>query len=162
MIDPLNTIMYGDLVYNHRNWICPVVGSDYGHIAVIAHHYGESVYTRDLVSPIPMSDEILSQLGWKEVKKGDKGYCAELGCYSKQFKHPFYTTVLSLGFNENTHLYWIINGNIIIRYVHDLQHVLLHTVQDRIEWDEEQGFHIVIKEFGTDKEGLVKFKNQQD
>ena len=129
MIDPLNTLMYGDLVYNHRNWICPVVGFDKDKtITVIAQHYGEATYDRSLIHPIPLTEDIILTLGWKVVSnQGDE----------ITYKHPWYTNVLNITRVELLGMWVIIGGNIAIRYLHDLQHILRHATEDDIIYDYE-------------------------
>ena len=144
VLNPLNTLMLRDLVYNHRNWVCPVVGIDKKYITVIAQHYGESPYTRDLVNPIPLSEEIITQLGWKVVKEGDKGFdTKKKSVVNKQYHNPDYTTTLNIIHGETTGLWYILNDEFHMRYVHDLQHLLRHTVTDDIGYDEEKGFYLI-------------------
>lgn len=144
VLNPLNTLMLRDLVYNHRNWVCPVVGIDKKYITVIAQHYGESPYTRDLVNPIPLSEEIITQLGWKVVKEGDKGFdMKNKSVFKTQYKNPNYTTTLNIIHGENTGLWYILGGEFYMRYVHDLQHVLRHIVTDDIGYDKEKGFYLI-------------------
>ena len=60
MID-VTTLQLGNLVYNHRHWICPVIGLKDGEVTVIAKHYGESTYRSDIIYPIPITREILEK-----------------------------------------------------------------------------------------------------
>lgn len=144
MRDFKNTLILGDLVYNHRKWVCPVVGLDSQYITVIAHHYGESPYKREDVSLIELTDEIIEQLGWKEIKEGDPDYRRNISL-EKEFKHPDYSKELNITKNSISGLYHILKGNITLRYVSDLNHVIFHKFNDRINWDEEQKFHIISK-----------------
>ena len=59
--------MIGDLIYNHRKWICPVTAIDKDHVIVIAQHYGESSYRWEDVNPIPLTPEILEKIGFASV-----------------------------------------------------------------------------------------------
>lgn len=136
MIDPKTILMQGDLVYNHRNWICPVVGMAKDMITVVAQHYGESTYRKDEIHPIPLTEEIILKLGWEEIKKGHSCYKNALGL-GKQFKHPWYTDPLCIRQNSLTDLYYTLNGEFVLRYLHDLQHVLHHTTEDEIRYDYE-------------------------
>ena len=144
MRDFKNTLILGDLVHNHRNWVCPVVGLDSKYITVIARHYGESSYERETVSLIELTDEIIEQLGWKEIKEGDPNYRTGISL-EKEFKHPDYTKELNITKNSISGLYHILDGNITLRYVSDLNHVIFHKFNDKIEYDDEQGFHITTK-----------------
>ena len=136
MIDPKSILMQGDLVYNHRNWICPVVGIDKDTITVIAQHYGESTYKKDEIYPIPLTEEIILKLGWEEIDRDHPDYKSRIGL-GKQFKHPWYTSCLCIRHNNLTDKYWVLNGNMVLRYLHDLQHILHHTTEDEIRYDYE-------------------------
>ena len=130
-------LMQGDLVYNHRNWVCPVVGIEDGFVKVIAGHYGETTYDIDSISPIPISLDIMKQLGWEEIETTPSG--------SKKYKHPWYTDTLSfyLSDQQNDLFLWMLNGDFPIRYVQDLQHLLRHVVAADIAYDnEKQEFYL--------------------
>jgi len=129
-------LMQGDLIYNHRNWICPVVGIDEETITVIAQHYGKSPYKKEDLYPIPITEDIIINLGWKEISESDPSYENRLGL-GKQYKHPSYIKSLNIIQNSLTGLYYIVNGE-IIRYLHDLQHILYHTILDDIRYDYEK------------------------
>ena len=144
MRDFRNTLIIGDLVCNHRNWVCPVAALDSKYITVIARHYGECPYLREDVSLIELTDEIIEQLGWEVIKECDPGFRRSISL-EKEFKHPDYTKELNITKNSISGLYHILNGNITLRYVSDLNHVIFHKFNERIEWDEEQKFHIVSK-----------------
>lgn len=144
MRDFRNTLIIGDLVRNHRNWVCPVVALDNKYITVIARHYGECPYLREDVSLIELTDEIIEQLGWEVIKEGDPGFRRSISL-EKEFKHPDYTETLNITKNSLSGLYHILNGNITLRYVSDLNHVIFHKFNDRIAYSDEQGFHIISK-----------------
>ena len=65
--------------------------------------------------------------------------------FEKEFKHPDYTETLNITKNSLSGLYHILNGNITLRYVSDLNHVIFHKFNDRIAYSDEQGFHIISK-----------------
>ena len=131
-------LMQGDLIYNHRNWICPVIGIGIKEdITVIAQHYGESTYKVEDLFPIPISEDIILKLGWKEIKESDPNYKIRIGL-GKQYKHPSYTKSLNIIQTSLSGLYYILNGEVIVRYLHDLQHILHHTVLDEIRYDYEK------------------------
>jgi len=135
--------MLRDLVYNYRN-ICTVIGVDREHITVISQHYGKSTHIRDLIRPIPLSEEIINQLGWVEVKEGDEGFDAKKkSVVKKQYHNPDYITTLNIIHGENSGLWYILGGEFHMRYVHDLQHVLRHRVTDDIGYDTEKGFYLI-------------------
>lgn len=130
MINAKEMLMKGDLVYNHRKWVCPVLGFDEDSVIVNARHYGKSTYMLDDVSPIDITEDIIKQLGYEET--GTDNW------HRKTFKHPWYTSTLNIQIGSITGLFWIINGEFPIRYVQDLQHVLRHTVAADIAYDDEK------------------------
>lgn len=130
-------LMQGDLIYNHRNWICPVVRIDEETITVVAQHYGKSSYRNENLFPIPISENIILKLGWKEIKESDPDYKIRIGL-GKQYKHSSYTKSLNIIQNSLSGLYFILNGEVIVRYLQDLQHILHHTVLDEIRYDYEK------------------------
>ena len=130
MIKP-EDIMLGDLVYNHRQWICPVTAIAKDHVEVVAKYYGVQPYIWDDMYPIPLTEDIILQLGWEEITPDNPKHKIRIGL-GKQFKHPDYTDVLNINQNSLTDMYWTLNGEICIKYLHDLQHVLHHTVKDTI------------------------------
>lgn len=129
--------MRGDLVYNHRNWICPVVAMDEETITVDAQHYGRCPYEAGDIHPISLTEEIILKLGWEEIDKSHKDYVNRIGV-GKQFKHPWYRKMLNICQHSMTGLYYILDGDVVLRYLHDLQHVLLHTIEDEIQYDYEK------------------------
>ncbi|MBP5724447.1 MAG: hypothetical protein J6X18_12855 [Bacteroidales bacterium] len=137
MIDFRKSLMRGDLVYNHRNWICPVFGMDAETVTIIAQHYGEETFLLEDIHPIPLTEEIILNLGWEEIGKNHPDYKKKIGV-GKQFKHPWYTSSLIIRQNALTDMYSTLNGEFVLRYLHDLQHVLLHTVEDEIQYDYEK------------------------
>ena len=144
VLNPLNTLMLRDLVYNHRKWVCPVTGIDKKHISVIAQHYGETSYERETISPIPLTEEIIKQLGWQQVVEGDEGFDSERkSTLSKQYKNPDYTKTLNITHRDESGIWYILGGEFHMRYVHDLQHVLRHTVTDDIGYNNEKGFYLI-------------------
>lgn len=160
MIDFRKTLMRGDLVYNHRNWICPVVGMNDETITVIAQHYGKFTYRTDEIHPIPLTEEIILKLGWEEINENHKDYVNKIGT-GKQFKHPWYVKMLNIRQNSLSGLYYVLNNDVVLRYLHDLQHILLHTVEDEIQYNyENDELTLVSGRFGDPyrKEG----NNEQD
>lgn len=127
-------LMLGDLVYNHRQWICPVTEISKNHVEVIAKHYGNSSYKLEDVYPIPLTEEIILQLGWEEITPDNPKYKRGIGI-GKQYKHPSYTDILNIVQNSLTEMYWTINGKIYIKNLNDLQHILHQTVKDNIITD---------------------------
>ncbi len=59
-----NELMVGDLVYNHRNWACPIVEIHKDSAVVIARHYGEEKFELKDLRPIPLTPEILEKNGF--------------------------------------------------------------------------------------------------
>lgn len=57
-------LMVNDLVYNHRNWICPIVEIHKDSAVVIARHYGEEEFKLNDLRPIPITTEILEKIGF--------------------------------------------------------------------------------------------------
>lgn len=133
MIKP-EEMMLGDLIYNHRHWICPVTGINEECVQVIAKHYGELTYRWEDTYPIPLTEEIILQLGWKEIMPDDPKYKNGIGV-GKQYKHPAYTDVLNIVQNSLTKMYWTLAGEVYVENLNDLQHVLHQTVKDRIITD---------------------------
>lgn len=131
MIEGKQMLMKGDLVYNHRKWVCPVLGFDEDSVTVYAGHYGKSTYMLDDISSIPISEDIIKQLGYEEIETDV--------WHRKTFKHPWYTSTLNIQIGGVTGLFWIVDGDFPIRYVQDLQHVLRHTVAADIAYDAEKG-----------------------
>ena len=158
MINELKTLMLGDLIYNHRKWVCPVIGLNKDSITVIAQHYGESTYRREDNSAIPLTEEIILELGWEKLKESDEDFKRGIG-KSNQYKHPWYTKTLMIVQNSLTDMYKCVDGEIVLRYVHDLQHVLHHTVEDEIRYDwENKKFYLYSPEYhySYDKKNGVK------
>ena len=135
-------LMIGDLVYNHRKWICRVVAVDKEHVTVIARHYGECPYKWEDIQPIPMSEEIITQLGWKEIKKGDPDYKVVIGL-KKAFKHPWYEKSLNISQNSLTDMYWF--HDVYIKHLHVLQHALYECTKDQILLEDENDNKVYIK-----------------
>jgi len=57
-------LMVGDLIYNHRNWVCQVTDINKEHVTVIAQQYGETPYRWEDIYPIPLTTEILEKNGF--------------------------------------------------------------------------------------------------
>lgn len=60
----VNNLMIGDLIYNHRNWACPIVEIHKDSAVVIARHYGEEEFKLEDLRPIPLTQEILEKNGF--------------------------------------------------------------------------------------------------
>ena len=126
-------LMIGDLVYNHRKWICPVIAISEDSVTVIAHHYGECTYRWEDIYPIDLTDDIIKQLGWEEISETDLTYKHGLGV-GKQYKHPWYIDELNIISNSLTDMPFC--KHIAIPFVHRLQHILNLTVKDKIILDD--------------------------
>ena len=152
-------LQLNDLVYNHRQWVCPVTGIEKNYVSVIEQHYCESNYESRDIAPIPLTVDILNRLGYYEIHKGEKGFnhFLEVRC-RKQFKHPWYTQALNIDCSpseENPEIFFIVNGEIMLQYVHDLQHVLRSTVNDDIIFEND-------KFYMFDKEYLFKYDDNEE
>ena len=72
----------GNLVYNHRLWVCEVKGVTSDTVTVIAGHYGEETFRADSIHPIHLTMEIMQSLGYRMVDGGfDIGLDEPLGMY---------------------------------------------------------------------------------
>ena len=136
-------LMIGDLVYNHRMWICTVVGVDEEYVTVIARHYGRCSYNWEDIQPIPMTKEIITQLGWEEIKEGDPDYKIAIGL-KKAFKHPWYEKSLNIHQNSLTDMYWF--HDVYIKHLHVLQHALYECTKDKILLEDENDNKVHIKD----------------
>lgn len=125
----------GDLIYNHRKWICVVLEITKEYVTVFARHYGELTYKWEDVEPIRLTEDIIKKLGWEEIDRESEDYVRGITS-GKQFKHPDYTKTLNIRENALTNMYWTINGEVYITYLHDLQHVLRMTVADEIKMED--------------------------
>lgn len=123
-----NKLMIGDLVYDHRNWACPIVEIHKHSAVVIARHYGEEEFGLEDLRPIPLTPEILEK----------NGFVANEHIYP----YPYYEYIveednLKIGFafpQGNRTSYkepWIYidSERVFVEhlpciYVHELQHVL--------------------------------------
>lgn len=132
----------GDIVLNHRHWMCPVIGTDSEYVTVNARHYGKAEYKLEDVQLVPLTDEIITELGWVEIKEGDPDFRRALSL-EKEFKHPDYTKMLNITKNALSGMYHTLHGDYTLRYLNDLQHVLWHVVDDTIECDDNNKLHIV-------------------
>ena len=130
MIDT-STLMLGDLVLHHRGWICTVVGVTKDTVTIIARHYGEETFKAEDIHPIELTEEIILMLDWQEIPENDPEYKIKIGL-GKQFKNKYYEKVLNINQNSLTDMYWTLNGNVHIKYLHELQHVLKQTTKDTI------------------------------
>ena len=124
--------MIGDIIYNHRDWMCPVVGIDEDHVTVIARHYGVVVYKWEDVRPVPMTEDIILQLGWEEIPEDSPKHQNRIGL-GKQYKHPWYTDTLNIHQNSLTELHWC--NEMPITFLHNLQHILDLTIKDKVVLD---------------------------
>ena len=136
-------LMIGDLVYNHRMWICTVVGVDEEYVTVIARHYGRCSYKWEDIQPIPMTEEIITQLGWEEIKEGDADYKIAIGL-KKASKHPWYEKSLNIHQNSLTDIYWF--HDVYIKHLHVLQHALYECTKDKILLEDENDNKVYIKD----------------
>ena len=101
----------GNLVYNHRLWVCEVIGVTRNTVEVIAGHYGEEIFTADTVHPIPLTMEIMQSLGYRMVDGGfDIGLEEPLGMY-------WDALTLDIVDGRGNHL-------IDCKYLHQLQNIL--------------------------------------
>lgn len=137
MKKPLDILMIGDLVLNHNNKICKVTGLTEDTITVKDHDLSTSHNRVGLyICPILLTTEIIEKLGWEKIEKTSNHYNKSLG-YGEQYKHPWYTTLLTIRKNSNNS-FWILNNGVNIKYLHDLQHVLLQTVNDTVIYEEKE------------------------
>lgn len=111
-------LMIGDLVYNHRNWVCPIVEVHKDSAVVIARHYGEEEFKLDDLRPIPLTQEILEKNGFilKEEEKGMYG--VTIAPYYTRDDIPF-----EVFCDGEPFAIWF-KDPVNIKYVHQLQHAL--------------------------------------
>jgi hypothetical protein len=134
-------LQIGDLLFNRDNWICIVLEIKKDGVTVFAREKRETNYKWEEVRPIKLTEEIILKLGWEELSSDDKNYVRGMTS-GKQYKHPDYTNTLNIRENALTNLYWIIDGEINIKHLHDLQHVLRQTVKDEIQLEKlEELYH---------------------
>lgn len=142
-IKDTSIIGVGDLVYNHRHWICPVTAISRDYITVIARHYGESSYPREDVHLIELTDDILKQLGWEEMNEGELDYEVDTLRPPKDFQlhmSDFYIRKDRLGG------FYSICGNFGLKYLSDLNHLIRHKTRSfEIKYNEEKGIYIDFK-----------------
>lgn len=137
MKEPLDILMIGDLVLNHNNKICKVTGLTEDKITVKEQDLSITYDKAGLyVHPILLTTEIIENLGWEKLEETNKNYNKSLG-YGEQYKHPWYTTLLTIRKNSNDY-FWILNNAVNMKYLHDLQHVLLQTVNDTVIYEENK------------------------
>lgn len=115
-----NELMVGDLVYNHRNWACPIVEIHKDSAVVIARHYGEEKFELKDLRPIPLTLEILEKNGLEKDNHGR--------LYGEYFDEDI-NQDLEITFDSKTgEVWWSYNWDeyriIRLRYVHQLQHAL--------------------------------------
>lgn len=119
-------LMVGDLVYNHRNWACPIVEIHKDSAVVIARHYGEEKFELKDLRPIPLTQEILEKNGWvKNLYSAESYDNEELECLS-----------LWVGEDGKNKWWWHVGVELVtpINYVHELQHALrLCEIEKEIE-----------------------------
>lgn len=119
-------LMIGDLVYNHRNWICPIVEIHKDSAVVIARHYGEEEFKLNDLRPIPTSPEILEKIGFTKSTPPPGIHAI---CYSLDNKKEKYNLTIA-NYNKYKRLLLNVDSedsecfNIKCDYVHELQHAL--------------------------------------
>jgi hypothetical protein len=59
-------LMVGDLIYNHRQEVCPVVEIGLDTVTVKTRLYDDVQYKYDDVYPIPLTDDILKKNGFAD------------------------------------------------------------------------------------------------
>lgn len=117
-------LMIGDLVYNHRKWICPIVEIRKDSAVVIARHYGEEEFKLNDLRPIPTSSEILEKIGFIKSTP-PPGIHAR--CYELDNKKDRYNLTIA-DYNKHKRLLLNVDSeasecfNIKCDYVHELQH----------------------------------------
>lgn len=102
-------LMVGDLVYNHRNWECPIIEIHKNSAVVFARHYGEEAFLLSDLRPIPLTPEILEKNGFK--CDAHPNYICD---------SYFIDGMTLLDFRAGYFKY----STITIEYVHQLQHLL--------------------------------------
>lgn len=120
------SLMIGDWVYNHRNWICPIVEIHKDSAVVVARHYGEEEFKLDDLRPIPLTTEILEKNGFAKStpSSGIHAICYDL--YNKKDKY----NLTIADYNKYKRLLLDVDSedsecfNIKCDYVHELQHAL--------------------------------------
>ncbi len=142
-IEDTSIIGIGDLVYNHRHWICPVTAISRDYITVIARHYGESSYQRKDVHLIELTDDILKQLGWEEMNEGELDYAVNTLRPPKDFH--LYTPDFYIAKDFFGDFYSIC-GKFGLKYLSDLNHLIRHKTRSfEIKYNEEKGIYIDFK-----------------
>ena len=122
-------LQIGDLVYNHRLWVCPVVEILKDSVTVIAKHYGESTYRINDISPIEITPEILLNSGFRLVD-----------AYSDVYENKTSRIIRVIKTSDGK---WSISTtnvtDINIKYIHEFQHVLrISGIEKLFNINEEQ------------------------
>ena len=107
-------LQIGDLIYNHRLWVCPVVEVLKDSVTVIAKHYGESTYSIDEMYPIWITPEILLNNGFR-LSDG----------LTDVYEHKTSPTIRVIKTSDEK---WSVSTtnvtDINIKYIHEFQQVL--------------------------------------
>ena len=126
-------IMRGDLLYNHRMWVCPVIEVFKDSVTVIARHYGEETFKTEDMYPIPLTVDIISQNNFT-IEDDSFGQESVKIASRKDFN-------LYVVFTASGKIYcgpWIsvqhgsdyIDDLFVIKFVHELQHLLKSSKAD--------------------------------
>lgn len=124
-------LMVGDIVKDRNGEICTVYGVSCGFV-MLSTDLHNPYECNDEIEPVPLTEEIIKMLDWSEVKEGEEGYEKEIGWSGRQFKNIWYTKTLNIRINTMTDMMWIVDGEIYVKNLNDLQHVLRMTVKDEI------------------------------
>ena len=123
-------LMVGDIVKGKNGEVCTVLGVSGGFVILSTDPHNP--YECSEIEPVGLTEDIIRMLDWNEVKEGDDGYEKGVHWTRKQFKNIWYTTTLNIRINVMTGMMWIVDGEIYVRNLNDLQHVLRMTVKDEI------------------------------
>ena len=52
-------LQIGNLLYNHRDWACPIIGIDKDRVTVIARQYGKETFLLEDMKEIKLSEKIM-------------------------------------------------------------------------------------------------------
>ncbi len=122
--------MIGDIVKGKDGKVCTVLGVSGGFVILSTDPHNPHECSE--IEPVPLTEEIIKMLDWREVVKGEDGYDKDVSWIRKQFKNIWYTKTLNISVNTTTDMMWIVGGEIYVKNINDLQHVLRMTVKDEI------------------------------
>ncbi len=123
-------LMVGDIVKDKNGEVCTVLGVSGGFVMLSSDPHNP--HGCNEIEPVPLTEEIIKMLDWSEVKEGEDGYEKGINWSRKQFKNIWYTKTLNIRINTMSDMMWIVDGEIYVKNINDLQHVLRMTVKDEI------------------------------